>query len=244
MISVELVPRSRASVGADLDLLERELPAIGMVNIPDLLRFSLRSWEACSLAVGRFERVVPHLRAMDHRVEDAGRLASTLRDLGIGEALVVRGDSPQDLARPVHATTSAEFIRALHDVDPNLRLYAAFDPYRQGLRSELDSVQEKLAAGASGLFTQPFFDLRLIQICADSLPGTDIFWGVSPVMTAGSRRYWEVKNRAVFPSEFEPTMQWNRAFAARCLEWARDTETNVYFMPIRIDLSEYMTGLL
>jgi len=244
MISVELVPRSRTSIVADLDLLERDLSAIRMVNIPDLLRFSLRSWEACSIAVGRFERVVPHLRAMDHRVEDADRLASLLSELGIREALVVRGDAPQDLSRPVHATTSAEFIRALNEVDPDLRLYAAFDPYRQGLRSELDVVQEKFAAGASGLFTQPFFDLRLIQICADLLPATEIFWGVSPVMTAGSRRYWEVKNRAVFPSDFEPTLNWNRAFAANCLEWARDSATNVYFMPIRIDLSEYLMGLL
>jgi len=244
MISVELVPRSRPSVISDLDLIERDLAPIGMVNIPDLLRFSLRSWEACSIAVGRFERVIPHLRAMDHRVEDADRLASLLRDLGIREALVVRGDSPQDLARPVHATTSAEFIRALNNVDPKLRLCAAFDPYRQGLRSELDAVQEKFAAGASGLFTQPFFDLRLIQVCADLLPATEIFWGISPVMTGGSRRYWEVKNRAVFPSDFEPTFKWNRAFAANCLEWARDSGTNIYFMPIRINISEYLTGLL
>ena len=244
MISIELVPRSSDSITADLAILRRDFSGIRMVNIPDLLRFKLRSWEACALASNDFDRAIPHIRAMDHSENAADRLAERLQALGLREALIVRGDLPQDLARAVHPTTSAELIRALKAVDPDLRLYAAFDPYRQALRSELESVQEKIAAGASGLFTQPFFDLRFMQMCADILPTTEMFWGVSPVLTAGSRRYWEVKNRAVFPSEFEPTLEWNREFASRCLEWAGHENTNLYFMPIRVSLADYLSGLL
>jgi methylenetetrahydrofolate reductase (NADPH) len=244
MISIELVPRSRDSITTDLGILRREFSGIQMVNIPDLLRFELRSWEACALAVNAFDRAIPHIRAMDHSEKAAGRLAEQLRGLGLREALIVRGDPPQDLARAVHSTTSAELIRVLKDVDPGLRLYAAFDPYRQGLRAELDSVEEKIAAGASGFFTQPFFDLRFMQVCADLLPETEIFWGVSPVLTLRSQRYWEVKNCALFPSGFEATLDWNREFAVRCLDWSRAKGTNLYFMPIRVSLSEYLGGLL
>jgi methylenetetrahydrofolate reductase (NADPH) len=244
MISIELVPRSQASIAADLETIEREFPAIRMVNIPDLLRFDLRSWDACAMAIAGLDRAVPHLRAMDFPAKAAGELASRLSGLGLREALIVRGDAPQDLARPVHSTTSAELIRALKEVDPELRLYAVFDPYRRGLRAELDELKEKIEAGAAGLFTQPFFDLRFMQVCADVLPDIEIFWGLAPVLTAGNRRYWEVKNRAFFPADFKPSLAWNRAFAASCIEWAKETEENLYFMPIRLGLSEYLGGLI
>jgi methylenetetrahydrofolate reductase (NADPH) len=244
MISIELVPRSEEAVTTEVDLLRTDFPTIEMVNIPDLLRFELRSWEACALARRQLPRAIPHIRAMDYPVKSAGTLASRLEALGLRDALIVQGDSPQDLARAVHPTTSTELIRALNDVDPSLRLYAAFDPYRQGLRSELESVHDKIAAGASGLFTQPFFDLQFMQVCADLLPEIEIFWGISPVTSAGSRRYWEVKNRAIFPSAFEPTLAWNRDFAARSLDWADRESTHLYFMPIRVGLSEYLHGLL
>ncbi len=243
-ISIELVPRSQASIADDLEIIEREFPAIRMINIPDLLRFDFRSWDACGMAISSLDRAIPHIRAMDFSPKAAGELAARLRGLGLREALVVRGDTPQDLSRPMHSTTSADLIRALKEVDPDLDLYAAFDPYRRGLRSELDAVREKLDAGASGLFSQPIFDLRFMQICADALLDVETFWGVSPVLTTGSRRYWEVKNRAIFPSRFEPTLAWNRAFAADCLGWASETDRGLYFMPIRVGLSEYLGGLI
>lgn len=243
-ISIELVPRSEASIAANLETIVRDFPATQMVNIPDLLRFEIRSWDACATALSSVERAIPHIRAMDFPAKAAGELAARLRGLGLREALVVRGDAPQDLSRSVHPTTSAELIRALKEVDPDLRLYAVFDPYRRGLRSELDDVKEKLEAGAIGLFSQPFFDLQFMQVCADVLPDVEVFWGLSPVLTAGSRRYWEVKNRAFFPSRFEPTLEWNRDFAETCIEWASQEEQNLYFMPIRLGLNEYLDGLI
>jgi methylenetetrahydrofolate reductase (NADPH) len=243
-ISIELVPRSETSIATDLKTIEQSFPSTRMVNIPDLLRFDLRSWDACAMAISGFDRALPHLRAMDFPSKAAGELAERLRGLGLSEALIVRGDAPQDLARPVHSTTSAELIRALKEVDPDLRLYAVFDPYRRGLRVELDEVKEKIEAGAVGLFTQPFFDLRFMQVCADVLRDVEVFWGLAPVLTEGNRRYWEVKNQAFFPGHFEPSLAWNRDFATSCIEWATENEENLYFMPIRLGLREYLGGLI
>lgn len=46
-ISVELVPRSRSKLLAEAQ--EVAALGIGQVNIPDLLRFSTRSWQGCGL---------------------------------------------------------------------------------------------------------------------------------------------------------------------------------------------------
>lgn len=56
-----------------------------------------------------------------------------------------------------------------------------------------------------------------------------------------SRAYWETANRVVFPSGFTPTLDWNRDFAAKVV---RSFEGNVYFTPIRVDLSAYLSDLL
>ena len=243
-ISIELVPRSKEALRAEIDFIEQELSSVGMVNVPDLLRFDLRSWDACELARQRVPRAVPHLRAMDFSLEDAAQIANLLADKGLNEVLVVRGDPPQNPHRPIHPTSSAALIRALKGANPQLKVYGGFDPYCRGMRDELDRAQEKLSAGADALFTQPIFDLRFMDICAELLNDAVIFWGVSPVLSVKSRNYWEVKNRAFFPNDFELSLAWNRTFAARCLEWAEQRKTNLYFMPIRVDLKDYLSGLL
>ena len=97
---------------------------------------------------------------------------------------------------------------------------------------------------AFAAFSQPLFDLRLIEICAEQLAGHEVYWGVAPVLRAGSRRYWEVKNRAFFPADFEPTQKWNQRFAREALAWVRERGTHLYFMPIRADLGSYLAGFL
>jgi len=72
------------------------------------------------------------------------------------------GDPSQDLAHAVYPARPVDWIRRLKREAPELRVYAAFDPYRAGMRAELEAVHAKLAAGADGLFSQPFFDLRLL----------------------------------------------------------------------------------
>jgi methylenetetrahydrofolate reductase (NADPH) len=243
-LSVELVPRSPASLDADLATLAARFPAIDTVNIPDLLRFELRSWQACGQALGRLPRAIPHLRAMDFAPERLEPLLAALDQHRLPEVLVVRGDPPQDPGRPVFPTRSDELIGALKRARPALTVYAAVDPYRAGLRDELELAQRKRDAGADGFFSQPFFDLRLLAVWTDLLPDATVYWGVTPVVGERSRRYWETKNRAVFPADFEPTLAWSRAFAARALEFSRARGASLYFMPIRVGLAEWLGGVL
>lgn len=163
---------------------------------------------------------------------------------GITEVLVVTGDPPQEMGRRVYTTTATSLIRRLKRDWPSLKVYAAYDPYRQGIRAELDYAARKLEAGADGFFTQPFFDLRLLEMHAEILAGQTVFWGVAPVTTDKSRAYWEATNRAVFPREFAATLEWNQGFARRVLEFLRAENGHVYFMPIRIDLERYLSGIL
>ena len=113
-----------------------------------------------------------------------------------------------------------------------------------GIKAELDYIKRKIDAGADGFFTQPFFDLRLMEIYYDLLPKVETFWGISPVMSARSKDYWDNLNNAIFPPDFEPTLEWNRTFAKRALEFCRNTDSNIYFMPIRVDLVKYLEGIL
>lgn len=243
-ISIELVPRSLESFDADLRRMRQHFPAIETVNVPDLLRFPLRSWEACRHARRTLRSAIPHLRAMDFDPDKPFPLREELARAGIDRVLVVAGDAPQELGRRVYPTRPVDLIRRLKAEAPELAVYAGFDPYRAAFRAELDGIRAKLEAGADGLFSQPFFDLRLLEVWDDLLPGCRVWWGQTPVLTAATRRYWETKNRAVFPRDFAPTLEWNRALAARCLAWARARGANLYFMPIRADLVDWLGGLL
>lgn len=243
-VSIELVPRSLESIAAELETVNEHFPAVRTVNIPDLLRFELRSWTASSAANARMERAIPHLRAMDFDLKRPLRLLPYLQEHRLDELLVVQGDPPQDLSHPVYPTTSVELIAALKTAWPEVRIYAALDPYRSGVRQELAYAHAKREAGACGFFTQPFFDLRLLDLWGDLLAGERVYWGVSPVLSRRTRRYWETKNRAFFPPHFHPTLEWNRHFAAEALAWVRQRRQDVYFMPLRSDLCAWLDGVL
>lgn len=243
-ISIELVPRNPEALKQDLRLVRENFPDIDTINIPDLLKFPLRSWDACGQAKPLFSHTIPHLRAIDFDLSKPFPLVESFKKKGIDSVLVIAGDQPQDMSRRVFRTSSVELIRALKVEIPDLKVYAGIDPYRTGIKTELDYVKRKIDAGADGFFTQPFFDLRLMAIYFDLLKGTETFWGVSPVMSVRSKDYWDNLNNAIFPPDFEPTLEWNRNFARQALEFCREADSSIYFMPIRVDLVEYLDGIL
>ena len=242
-ISVELVPRNPTDLLADAATVRAIMPEANAFNIPDLSRFSLRSWEACAITNKLMPVSIPHIRAMDIPPGDEIPLAHTILDTGLSEVLVIQGDPPHDLSKRTWPHTSAEIIRRFKKHHPELKVFAAFDPYRQGFQEELKAIARKLDAGADGFFTQPIFDLRLLEICAEMLQGQNVFWGIAPVIGDRSRSYWETTNKIVFPSGFRCTLDWNREFATAALTAIRSLHANVYFMPIRVDLARYLTGL-
>ena len=64
-LSVELVPRSAEALLEEVHAVRTLMPAADTLNVPDLTRFPLRSWDAAQLAQPVYGRVTPHIRAID-----------------------------------------------------------------------------------------------------------------------------------------------------------------------------------
>ena len=211
-VSVELVPRDEESLRGELELLKSYHGKINVINIPDLLRLPLRSWEGAGIAQDYFGTVMPHIRAMDVDLDRELSMKEYLREHRITEVLVIEGDPPQDMLHKVYPTQSTDVIRKFHEEMPEVKVYAGIDQYRSSMREELYRVRRKKQAGAAGFFTQPFFDMRYLEVYADMLRGMEVYWGVSPVMNSRSQSYWERKNNVVFPQDFRPTLEYQEGY--------------------------------
>jgi len=242
-ISLELVPRTEQYICEQVAFVEKNISQISAINFPDLLRFDIRSWDACRMmAHSSLERIV-HLRAIDFDLRQLFPLSNFMKEHHIRKALIIEGDKPQDMRHVIYPTTSLDLIRKLKQEIEGLTVYAAFDPYRNNIRYELEYLQQKLEAGASGFFSQPFFDLRLLEIYSEYLEGQDVYWGVSPVTGEQLKLYWETRNRAIFPKSFTPTLDWNVRFGQDVMDFCRKKNFNLYLMPIKIDLKNYLRKL-
>mgnify|MGYP000844920791 FL=1 len=243
-ISVELVPRDEDSLRQELSLLAKFKDKVDGVNIPDLLRFPIRSWQGAAIAQESFPASMPHIRAMDVDLDKELTMKAYLREHNIREVLVIEGDPPQDMMHEVYPTNSVDVIWKFRKEMPEVKVYAGIDQYRGSMAQELYRIKRKLQAGAAGFFTQPFFDMRYLEVYADMLQGLEVYWGVSPVMSARSQSYWERKNNVVFPHAFEPTLEWSVDFAKKVMAYAEREKANVYLMPIKTNLEAYLAGVL
>jgi methylenetetrahydrofolate reductase (NADPH) len=240
-ISLELVPRDFTILETELELVRRNIPGIDTFNIPDLLRFPVRSWEGAFFAKKFCGNVIPHIRASDFDMNKPFPLINAFTGNGIDEVLIIRGD--HETGGVYYPNNTADFIRKIKSEMPFSKIYAAIDPYRHELKREMDYMEKKMEAGVEGFFSQPFFDLRLMEIYAEKLSEYSVFWGISPVTNSKTRAYWETRNRVHFPENFEPSMEWNVEFAKKALDYCRSNNFNLYLMPIRVDLEEYLNGI-
>ncbi|MBF0454844.1 MAG: methylenetetrahydrofolate reductase [Magnetococcales bacterium] len=243
-ISIELVPRDRATLKKELAILKDQFAGVSLINIPDLTRFELRAWEGCVVAREYFTKTIPHIRAIDIDPQGPIPMKNLLVDNEINEILIVTGDPHTDPDATQYEVNAVDIIRKFRQEMPHLKIYAAIDQYRSGFQKEMHYLWEKQEAGADGFFTQPFFDLRFMEIYGEILAGKEVFWGISPVTSEKSKAYWEKRNCVVFPKGFMPTLEWNKEFASQALQFARKTHTDIYFMPIRIDLAQYLKGVI
>jgi len=241
--SIELVPRTWETLNTEVEEVS-QFTQINTLNIPDLLRFDVRSWDACDRLQDKFDEVIPHLRAIDFDLRNGFPLTDFFRHSKINSVLVVEGDPPQDISHRTYRNTSCELIRIIKKELPYMKVYAAIDQYRTSMRKELDYIHDKIDAGVDGFFTQPFFDLKFLDVYMDMLQGTEVFWGMSPIHSETSKSYWENKNDVVFPSDFEPTKEWNINFGRAMIKRVQAKDDNVYFMPIRANTCEYLSKLL
>jgi methylenetetrahydrofolate reductase (NADPH) len=227
-------------------------PQINVINVPDLQRFSIRSWEACGMLSEDIAQAVPqgkisyipHIRVIEFDMETPFPHREYFQTKGIDRVLVVAGDPPPKIASAEARTAdTVSFIKKLKTEMPELHIYATFDPYRTNIRYELDYLRTKEDAGVEGFMSQPFFDLRLLDIYAEFLTGKQVFWGISPVLSETNRNYWEVRNRAIFPKNFQPDLSWNIEFGRSVLEYCKVHNFNLYLMPIKVNLKSYLDGL-
>lgn len=237
-IAVEIVPRDEEGLKQDLKVLKK-FSQVDCVNIPDILRYKTKPWDAAKIIQSSLP-TIPHVRAMDIDLSEPLPMRDAFINFGIKEVLIIAGDPPQDMRHKVFPTESIDVIRKFREELPEVKVYAGIDQYRNGIRDELYRVERKAQAGAVGFFTQPFFDMRFLEMYADLLSDFEIYWGVSPVLTASSRSYWERKDKAVFPKNFAPTMDWNVDFALQVMNFISKTDGGLYFMPITIDIADFL----
>jgi len=241
-ISFEIVPRTQEAFEKQYGFVESLSTRINMINVPDIQHLGIRSWELASQIDHEKYRFIPHFRAIDFKIE-SGELYRIIEDYQLEQVLLVTGDPPEGLNRRYCNTNVIDLIWAVRRRFPKLKIYAGFDPHRQGLQSECNYILRKSDAGVDGFFSQPFFDYRLIEIFAEHMEGLDAYIGLSPVVSLASQNYWEVKNHVKFPKDFSPDYDWNVEFANRAISLASKLGLNIYFMPIRVDLDKYLRGI-
>ena len=241
-ISFEIVPRSIEAFTEQYQFVESLNQAVSLINVPDIQRFAIRSWQVQTYIDTQRYQFIPHFRAIDFKI-DGSELFRIVEENHLKQLLLVTGDPPEGLQRKFYNTDVVDLIKVLKQRYPELNIFAGFDPHRQGLQDECDYIQRKIDAGVTGFFSQPFFDVRMIEIYAEQLQGTQTYIGLSPITTTASMQYWEVKNKVRFPSGFRPDYQWSIDFSNQALSMAEQLNLNIYFMPIRIDLKRYFSSL-
>lgn len=235
---LELVPRDITQLQTEAKQLLVQYPLLSGINIPDVMRLSVRSLDAAEALLAIAPFVVPHIRSVDCDVEGHIDRLRPLVNKGLKAVLVVSGDPYKDL--PSYDVTPPALISALKSEFSVLQVYAALDPYRQSFTKELIYCEQKQKAGADGFFTQPFFDADLAKLYLDQLDTTTVFLGISPVTTEKSKHYWEDKNNVTFPSSFELSLSANAKVANKLIALAEDYHQHIYMMPIRVDAATYL----
>lgn len=236
-ISFEIVPRTQQAFEEQYQFASSLGSSISMINVPDIQRFDIRSWETVEKIDRSQHQFIPHFRATDFSLA-AGDIFPIIEQYELDHVLLVSGDPPEGMKK-VHNTNVLDLIKAVKQKFPDITIHAGFDPHRSGLQEECDYVHRKIDAGASSFFSQPFYDTRLIEIYAEHMQGIETFIGLSPITTLPSMNYWEVKNKVKFPTIFKPEYEWNIKFSNKVINMARDMDFNIYFMPIRINLDKF-----
>lgn len=241
-ISVELVPRNPTQLLAEARCLAARYLQIDTVNLPDATRCELDSLAAAALLHGVTSHRIPHVRARDYSAGTAPALVERLHRAEVSEAIVIAGDARgEPLIRG--ALTPVELIRFLRTHAPALRTYAALDPHRLTGAMLAANLDAKLAAGVTGFFSQPLYDLGDLDRCAPLVRDAPVFWGLSPVTSVRTQRYWERVNLVRFPTGFEPTLDWSHAFGQRAMREIAARGHHLYLMPIKVDVTSYLDGL-
>ncbi len=240
--SFEIVPRNEQTFAEQYAFAKSLGKAINLINVPDIQRFKIRSWDTGKQIDRQKHHFIPHFRAIDFDLKN-GSIFRIIEEHQLNHVLLVSGDPPEGLKRSFHNTNVLDLIRVVKQRFPKLTVYAGFDAHRNGVQDECNYIKRKADAGAEGFFSQPFYDIRMIDIYIEQMQGLETYIGLSPITTPSSMHYWEVKNKVQFPADFKPDYDWNIAFSNKAIASAKEAGMNIYFMPIRIDLDKYFSKI-
>ncbi len=235
-----MVPRTAEATQEQIEFVKQHLPQINTINVPDLLRLPIRSWEGANFIDRQQHDFIPHFRAIDFNRPEK-RFQKLIHAYELDKVLIVSGDPPPDMSHRVYDTQVIDLIKDIRNDFPDIEIYCGFDPYRSSIKQEKEYIFKKFDAGCDYILSQPFFDIRLLEVYSDFLPAEKTFWGISPVVTEKSQAYWERMNHAVFPSDFDASYDWNINFTKQVIDHSAKTGSHIYFMPIRIDLERYFS---
>jgi methylenetetrahydrofolate reductase (NADPH) len=234
MIYFELVPKDLEELVKEATQICTQFKAIQGINIPDIASLPIRSGEATAKLLENKIEAIPHIVCKDKSVEMVLAEIAKLMNLGLQSVLILSGDQTTQ-------RISSNYISKVKGAYPQLKVYAALDPYRQSIKAELDYCEEKIEAGADGFFTQPFFYEELAEIYLEQLSGkTKVFLGICPVITESALYYWKTKNNSIFPQGFKISMDYNAVLAQKLLALAVEHKQHSYLMPIMVDSIKYL----
>jgi methylenetetrahydrofolate reductase (NADPH) len=162
--------------------------------------------------------------------------------LGLTDILIINGDNKENLPLENRPNT-LELVTACSKTFPKLNIYCGLDPYRASIKNELTYCRQKLAAGAKGFFTQPFFDAHLAQIYLEHLADAPIFLGITPVLSEKSKSYWENRNNAIFPNNFCLDIPCNIQIAKELIALTQKFQQHTYLMPITMTPADYVQAI-
>ena len=243
-IALELVPNSFEGLLSDTRFARTGFAQISAINIPEMRSKSIKGHHAAEHLLKNGYDAIPHFRTIDRSFEELCALITPLIPLGLKSVLLISGDPSKDPNFKPSELTPVNAIPRLKAVFPGLKVYVGFDPYRQGFRAELEYCRAKIAAGADGFFTQPFFSAPLLEAWLEQLAGTEVWVGVSPVTTESFKAYWEKTNQVVFPQGFRIDLASNCQNERDLLDLARKHGQKAYLMPITVSTEEYLPALL
>lgn len=243
MISLELVPRYENDCLQEGLQAFAEFEQINAINIPDVLRVPIRSWEMVSSFLSKQVNGIPHLRSIDRTAEDTVRILAPLVAEGMSKVLIVSGDIPADPQFVSSEQTPLDYVGPIKKAFPDLKVYAALDPYRSSISAEVSYCLQKIEAGFDGFFTQPFFETELLSIYLNRLQGTEVFAGISPVTSQRSIGYWEKVNKVSFPKGFQTNLQYQAELGRDLLKVSESYNQHSYLMPITLSAVEYLRAV-
>ena len=244
MIYLELVPTEIDTLSEECKWATTHFKDIHGINIPDILRVKNRSYNA-AIEISKLNiNTIPHIRACDFSANQLISLCTLLQNNDIKNILVISGDPPPNPLQPIYKHNIVNIFKILSEEFPNLNFYGGHDPYRQNMKEEFEYSEQKINAGAKGLFTQPTFDLNLANILLNCKPNWEWYIGISPVLTEKSFNYWKTRNNVIFQSDFECSMSYNIKIGSELIKLCKERNQNNYIMPIKTDLKSYLGELL